>query len=257
MDKPLKAIPAYSIASVDNALRIAAILQMEGALTVKEAADRIGVAPSTAHRLLQMLVFRDFAVRDHTRAYLVGPILELGVESRSDASRLRTVALPYLRHVVDELGESANLTVRVGSTARFIASVESDQMLRVTSREGMVFPLHHTTAGLLMLAEVRPEELDAYYEDGEHGPRPGRAELDRELDLVRRRKDFAVTVDRAERGVVAIGVPVRDAGGLIVAGLAVSMPSIRYESETLPHLVGVLRAVGSRLEADLPVRDNG
>jgi DNA-binding IclR family transcriptional regulator len=269
VDKQLKTAPSYRIASVDNALRIAAMLQMEGALTVKEVASRIGVAGSTAHRLLQMLVYRDFAVQDHDRTYRVGPILELGSESRSDTSRLRTVGLPHLRHLVDELGESANLAVRVGDTVRFIASVESDQLLRVTSREGMVFPIDRTTAGLLMLAELSREEVDALYGHGHgHGPeheyayehdvderheqhRPNMAELHQELDLVRRRKGFAVAIDRAERGVVAIGVPVRGPGGELVAGLAVAMPSIRYDKERLPHMVNMLRRVASKLEVDL------
>lgn len=69
--------PSYAIASVDNALRIATWLQLEGSLTVSEAAVRLAVAPSTAHRLLQMLVYRDFAVRDEGRAYRAGPVLEL------------------------------------------------------------------------------------------------------------------------------------------------------------------------------------
>ena len=59
----MKRPPAYAIRSVDNALRLAVILQMEGAISVADAADRLGVAGSTAHRLLQTLVYRDYAFR--------------------------------------------------------------------------------------------------------------------------------------------------------------------------------------------------
>ena len=68
-DKPLKTPPPYAIASVDHALRLAAMLQLEGGLTVSEVAGRLGVARSTAHRLLAMLVYRDFAVQDENRLY--------------------------------------------------------------------------------------------------------------------------------------------------------------------------------------------
>lgn len=50
--KSTKERPAYAITSVDHALRLAALLQLEGATTVTDAAARLGVAPSTAHRLL-------------------------------------------------------------------------------------------------------------------------------------------------------------------------------------------------------------
>ena len=244
MDKPLKNPPPYAVASVDNALRIATMLQLEGPMTVTEVAGRLGVAGSTAHRLLAMLVYRDFAVQGPDRTYRVGPVLELAAHSPSAASRLRAAALPHLRGLVDLVDESANLTVRTGRTARFIASVESSQALRVGSREGMVFPADRTTGGLLLLAELPPDELAALdagdWRDG----------LRTELDRVRR-NGFAVNNGRSERGLVAVGVPVRDPDGTAVAGLSVSMPSVRYDKARLPGLVATLRTTAAALERTL------
>ncbi|MEU5881462.1 IclR family transcriptional regulator [Spirillospora sp. NPDC047279] len=267
MDKPLKEPPPYAIASVDNALRIATMLQLEGPLTVSEVARRLGVAASTAHRLLAMLVYRDFAVRDSDRTYRVGPVLELAAHSQSAAARLRAVALPHLHRLVELLGESANLTVRTGTTVRFIASVESPQVLRVGSREGMVFPAHWTTAGLLLLAELPPEELaelyaagrpddrydDRHERDDRYGDKPDLDVLRADLERVRR-NGFALNQGRSERGVVAVGVRVHAPGGEVVAGISVSMPSARYEKERLPRLVGTLRAAADALERDLSAR---
>lgn len=251
VDTPLKEPPPYAVASVDHALRIATMLQLEGPLTVKEVAERVGVARSTAHRLLAMLVYRDFAVQDADRAYHAGPVLE--PVARSAASRLRSAALPHLRRLVDLFDESANLTVRTGDTVRFVASVESSQALRVSSREGMVFPAHRTTAGLLLLAELAPAELAALYAEERFadraGERPDMAAL--RADLARaRRTGFTLNQGRSERGVVAVGVPVR-AGGEVLAGVSLSMPSVRYAKEQLPTLVGALRATAAALEFDL------
>ena len=71
------------------------------------------------------------------------------------------------------LDESANLTVRTGDTARFIASVESHQSLRVGSREGMVFPAHRATGGLLLLAELAETELESVYAEARYVDRAG------------------------------------------------------------------------------------
>ncbi|MEU0754146.1 IclR family transcriptional regulator [Streptomyces albogriseolus] len=258
MDKPLKTPPPYPIASVDHALRAATILQMEGGATVSEIAERLGVARSTAHRLLAMLVYRDFAVQDEDRTYRAGPVLELAAHSQSLVSRLRAAALPHLRRVVDLLNETANLIVRTGDTARFIAGVECGQALRVGSREGMVFPAHRTTAGLLLLADLTDEELDEVYAEERYRERPAeRPDLGRLREELRRlrRNGFAVNQERSERGLVAVGVPVRDRDGTALAGLSVSMPGVRYDPHRLRPLVATLDAAARALERDLATRD--
>ncbi|MDF6041005.1 IclR family transcriptional regulator [Streptomyces sp. JH14] len=254
MDKPLKTPPPYPIASVDHALRAATILQMEGGASVSQIAERLGVARSTAHRILAMLVYRDFAVQGEDRVYRAGPVLELASHSQSLVSRLRAAALPHLHRVVDLLDETANLIVRTGDTVRFIASVECRQALRVGSREGMVFPAHRTTAGLLLLADLPDEELDEVYAAERYRERPAerpdpdqlRAELRR-----LRRNGFAVNKGRSERGLVAVGIPVRDRDGAALAGLSVSLPSVRYDPHRLRSLVATLNAAAHALEQDL------
>ncbi|MER6671600.1 IclR family transcriptional regulator [Streptomyces sp. NPDC000983] len=257
MDKPLKNPPPYPIASVDHALRAATILQMEGGATVSQVAERLGVARSTAHRLLAMLVYRDFAVQDEDHVYRAGPVLELAAHSQSLVSRLRAAALPHLRRVVDLLDETTNLIVRAGDTARFIASVECRQALRVGSREGMVFPAHRTTAGLLLLAGLTEEELAEVYASDRYRDRPAErpdlARLRAELGRLRR-NGFAVNQERSERGLVAVGVPVRDGQGTAVAGLSVSMPSVRYDARRLQALVAALDTAAQALERDLAER---
>lgn len=254
MDKPLKNPPPYPIASVDHALRAATMLQMEGGATVSQIAERLGVARSTAHRILAMLVYRDFAVQGEDRVYRAGPVLELAAHSQSLVSRLRAVALPHLHRVVDLLGETANLIVRSGDTARFVASVECRQTLRVGSREGMVFPAHRTTAGLLLLADLSDEELDGLYAPERYRDRPGErpdlAALRTELRRLRA-NGFAVNRERSERGLVAVGVPVRDQDGSALAGLSVSLPSVRYDPRRLRSMVATLSSTARALEREL------
>jgi DNA-binding IclR family transcriptional regulator len=246
--------PAYALASVDHALRIALMLQIEGALTVTQVAERLGVARSTAHRLLAMLVYRDFAVQDDDRAYWPGPVLQLAAHSRSRTSQLRAAALPHMARLVDLFDECVNLAVLVGDTTRFIASAECGRALRVGSREGMVFPAHRTTAGLLLLAELASSELNAIYAEERYverpDDRPDLPALRRELATVRR-QGFAVNKERSERGVTAVGVPVLDAGRLAIAGLSFSMPSVRYDRVRLGAVVTALAAASAAITHDL------
>ena len=254
MTKPLKTRPSYAITSVDHALRIATMLQLEGALTVSDVAERLGVARSTAHRLLSMLVYRDFAVQDESRVYRAGPVLELAAHSQSETSLLRSAALPHLHRLVDLLDESANLIIRTGDTARFIASVECERSLRVGTREGMVFPAHRVTGGLIMLAELPDDQLAAVYAPERYADRPAErpdlTELRKDLARIRR-NGFALNEGRSERGVVAVGVPVRGSDGAARAGLSISMPSVRYERTRLRSLVAALDFAAKAIESDL------
>ncbi len=118
----------------------------------------------------------------------------------------------------------------------------------------MVFPAHRTTAGLLLLADLPDEELDEVYAAERHRDRPGErpdlAKLRGELARLRR-NGFAVNQERSERGLVAVGVPVRDGDGTALAGLSVSLPSVRYDPLRLQPLVATLETAARALEADL------
>ncbi|MGP3974216.1 IclR family transcriptional regulator [Streptomyces sp. 8N114] len=170
------------------------------------------------------------------------------------AAQLREAGLPHLQRLTHLLHESANLTIRAGDTARFIASIESDQLLRVGSREGMVFPAHRTSGGMLLLAELGDQELDELYAEERYADRPGEWP---DLNALRRdlarvwQSGFALNKERSERGVVALGVPIRSADDQMLAGLSISMPTVRYESENLISYLAALKAAATRLEADL------
>ncbi|GAA4479773.1 IclR family transcriptional regulator [Rhodococcus olei] len=246
-----KTPPTYIVTSADHALRAAVMLQLEGGLTVSQVAERLGVARSTAHRLLQTLVYRDFAVQDEDRVYHPGPVLELATHSQSRTSQLRAAALPHLHRLVDVVGETANLTIRTGDTTRFIASVECRHALRVGSREGMVFPAHRTTAGLVLLAALDPVEVEELYAVERYGERPDErpdlAGLRTQLARVRR-AGFALNDGLSERGVIAIGVPVRGPDGAALAGLSISIPTVRYDRTQLPTLVATLHRTAGAIE---------
>src|SRR5258708_33978546 len=65
--------PTYLVESVDNALRLLQMLRDLGVLRLTDAAQELGIAPSTAHRLRAMLVYRGFAVQHEKRGYHPGP----------------------------------------------------------------------------------------------------------------------------------------------------------------------------------------
>src|SRR5215475_12021196 len=73
--------PAYPIASVDKALRLLMLFREQTTVRLSEASAHLGVAHSTAHRLLAMLAYHGFVRQERdTKAYVAGPaLIEVGL----------------------------------------------------------------------------------------------------------------------------------------------------------------------------------
>jgi DNA-binding IclR family transcriptional regulator len=239
--------------SVDNALRLLTLVAGKAKLGVSEAALELGVAPSTAYRLLSTLRYRGFVIQGRDRTYRAGPALEEMVSSRMSRTNLAEVALPSLQALRDETDETTHLMVLVGRQVRIIASVESTQVLRVGSRVGAMLPAHYASGGRLLLAELTADELDQLY-PREGVPAAGlssTALTSIRRDLGRCRKlGYAVNNGQSERGICAIGMLVRDADGPVGA-LSVSIPTVRYRPAAVPQIVDALSRAAEAIATDL------
>lgn len=68
------------------------------------------------------------------------------------------LARPAMEALRTQLDETCHLMVRIQRDVRFLASVEADQPLRVSSRAGAVLPAHQVSGGKLLLAELSMDE---------------------------------------------------------------------------------------------------
>jgi IclR family acetate operon transcriptional repressor len=238
--------PPYAITSVDHALHLAQLLQQEGSLSVSEAAELLGVARSTAHRLLAMLVYRDMAEQCSDRRYRPGSVL--GPGPTAPALALRRVALPHMQLLVAEVQETVSLQVRVGTDVRFVESVESERALRVGDRSGKVLPAHQVAGGKALLAALPEEALTELYV----GSGVDLSRLRKQLALVRTR-GYAVNDQETEDDVTAVGVVVRGEDPEPVGALSVAVPSARFRrtdiATYLTPLADMAEAVGASLQA--------
>jgi DNA-binding IclR family transcriptional regulator len=238
--------PTYSIDSVDHALRLAVLLRQEGPLRVSEVAERLGVARSTAHRLLAMLVYRDFAEQDADRRYRCGPQMR-GPREAEAAGWLRTAARPHLEDLVRRTGETASLVVLAGHQVRFVATVQSEALLRVGDLEGRTLPAWLASGGRVLLAHLDEAELAEAV----------RAAPEVDLDVLRRglrqvrRQGFAVNNQTTEPGITAVGRAVPGPQGPPVAAVCLAMPTVRYQRSRLAEWVGELAETCGRVERDL------
>jgi DNA-binding IclR family transcriptional regulator len=218
--------------SVDNALRLLELIGERQALRVADAADLLGVARSTAHRLLTALRRHGFVLQDKPNgAYRPGPVLnEIGLAAIGRID-IRRVARPVLEELREQTRETVSLSLLEGRNVRFVDCVESLRSVRVGDRTGIVLPAHCTAGGKAILASLAPVELDRRYRDRELPTRTAASIADwevlrGELDAVRV-DGYALNREEGEDGIGAVAVALRDLTGAPLAAVAVVVPSSR------------------------------
>jgi len=228
--------PAYPIESVDNALRILLSLAEAERLRVSNVAATLGVARSTAHRLLAMLEYRGFVERDATgREYVPGPaLLKTGLAALRRPASWR-VARPVMERLSSELQESVHFGILDGAEVLFVDGVESSRPLRAGSRVGVRLPAHCTASGKAMLAVLPVEEvrrrLPARLAGRTARSITRRDDLERELEQVRH-AGFATNFGESEEDLVALAAAVPPAGCVVVTA-----PASRAKRRTWVGLV--------------------
>ena len=203
--------PQYPIESVDNALKILLLLGERSELRLTEVAEYLGVASSTAHRLLAMLQYRGFVRQEsRSKAYLPGTALTGVAFSILQRFDVRQTLHPFLEELNKETAETVHMAVLDGAIVRFIDAIESPRAVRVASRLGQSMPAHCTSSGKAMLAALSTEQLHQLYPQEElPGLTPSsirsRTDLEKEIATVRRR-GYASSSEESEEGVSSIAV---------------------------------------------------
>jgi DNA-binding IclR family transcriptional regulator len=238
-------------ASAERAAHALALVLEREPRTLTELAEALGVTALDAAALIAGLERHDLVAWDVGRAGLRAGSAALRF-ARSGAGRedLVELAQPCLRRLADESGETANLIVPRPAGTEAIAQLDGRHLLGATNWLGRELPLHCTAAGKVFLAFG----ASVLAEGALSAPGPAtivdRDRLARELETVRE-EGYATIVDELEDGLSAVGAPVRDRGGAVIAALTVSGASLRLPPARLRLLGRVAREQARALSARL------
>lgn len=245
-----------SIQVIERMMSLLDVLaDMPGPVSLKLLAQRTGLHPSTAHRILAVMTGAALVERHEVGTYALGiRLLELGniVKSRIN---IRQVALPYMQQLHELIGEAVNLGIRHEDEIIYVERTSSGcSLVRVVYLVGGRAPLHLTSLGKLFLAADGLAEVRAY---ARRTSLPGKTPhsltrldaLERELDKIRRH-ELAYDNEEAEIGLRCIAAPVCNDEGRLVAGLSISAPSDRYN----PDWVTPIKATASQISRALGYR---
>jgi len=221
-------------------------------LGVVEIARRLGREKSQVSRALKALSEAGFVERDpHTLGYRLGWQF-FALAANAGDQRLRAVAPAVLRRLVATVKEAAYLSVLCDRSALTVLSESPGRAVEAVPWVGRATPLHVTATGRALLMDRSDEEIRSLLSGADFAGAGPKAPSGLDDLLARtgaaRERGFATADEEFETGLVAVGAPVRDFSGRVVAAVNVSAPKYRLASD--PGRLGrVVAAAGRQLTA--------
>jgi IclR family acetate operon transcriptional repressor len=254
--------PMYPIESVENALKLLLLFKERDAITVADAANELGVARSTAHRLLATLNAYGFVRQAANRSpYTIGlATIDIGARFLA-AMDIRSFVRPFVERLSVEVNETASFGVRFDDRIVFVETLQSRESLRVANQPGQQFSAHGSAIGRALLALLAADEIRALYPaetlppSTSYGlaaePFPTRTALAAELAAVRER-GYAFNYDAPAPGICAIAVGVCDHRGRVPGAIAVSAPTARVGRDDIATIAAIVMRTARDLVEQLP-----
>ena len=247
-----------SVQALDRGLALLEIIAQADGLSLTSIAQRAGIPPSTAHRILATLKAAGFVQCDEARGgYLIG-VKAFKIGSAFLRNRkLVDVGRGVMRDLMAASGETTNLGIENDGSVVFVSQLESHHPIRAFHRPGARGPLHASSLGKAILAWLPEAEVTRLLHRvglpklTDHTMVDPQALL-ADLALTRRR-GWAIDDEERAEGLRCAGAPVFNEHAEVVGALSVSGPTIRMTDERL----GELGPLAKRAAAELTDRIGG
>jgi IclR family acetate operon transcriptional repressor len=225
-------------------------------MTLTAIARALGLAPSTAHRLLTTLQEERYVQYDRDNSHWQIGIRAFVTGNGFLSSRdLVTVARPYMRRMMEESGETVNLAISEGDDVIYMAQIESREMMRVYSKPGKRVPLHCSGVGKALLMVMDDSQVARIARH--HGLNrltertiTDLARLRAELEVCRRQR-FALDNEEHAVGLRCVASVIYDEFSEPLAAVSISGPTARISLERLRELGQSVRHFSNEITAAL------
>jgi IclR family KDG regulon transcriptional repressor len=224
-----------------------------------ELSKRVGLHNSTTFHLVKTIVSLGYIRQDReTKRYRVGRPLFTLAASSLDEIEMVSLATPILEDLSQQTGESAHFAVRMGDAVVVIARTSGPGAFQLADRVGVVRPANCTALGKVILAALRPDQLDRYIKRTEFKAMTPKSIVDtksllQEIEDVRR-TGMAFDDGEFDPEIRCVAVPARDFTGQVVGALGISCPIWRLSMQALQTRGKIVRAAADRLSTEFGAR---
>jgi DNA-binding IclR family transcriptional regulator len=224
-------------------------------LSLVELAQGADLNKTTTYRLLTALESEGMVARnDDTDAYLLGPeVIVLGGRAMR-ANNLRAVSRPELEALAQRTRETATVEVLSEGRVLTLDEVSTGYLVGAAQSVGTHWPLHATSTGKVLLAHLPKAKLNRLLQfplaQFTANTITTAQILHQELERIRE-CGYAIANEELEAGFVAIGAPVRNHNGQVVAAISVGGPEARLSQDKQLEFAEVVKQSAGRVSARL------
>jgi IclR family transcriptional regulator, acetate operon repressor len=232
------------------ALRLFALLELVASkdefVSLQSLVEETGLPKPTLHRMLQQLEGAGLLVRQSDgRHYGTGTRLRRLAEDLLLNATQHGARHAVLRNLVEEIGESCNVTALSGNEVVYLDRVETPEPLRFYLHAGSRVPVHCSASGKMILSQLSPSQrrkLLAHAPLKQYTPNTV-TDLDLlEEELKRVRRDgFALDDEEFLPGLVCVAVLVPTDTGRSNLCLAAQAPVMRLTTDKALQLLPALQ----------------
>lgn len=207
-------------------------------IALADLSKRVGLHNSTTFHLVKTMVSLGYIRQiKESKRYRIGRPLFALAASALDEMEMVSMATPVLDDLSRETGESSHFASRMSDAVVVMARTPGPGAFQLTDRVGVVRPAYCTALGKVILAALRPDQLDRYLDRIELKALTSKTitspqRLRRELQDVRR---AGIAFDDGEfnNEVRCAAMPVYDFSGQVVGAIGISGPVWRLSIQAL------------------------
>jgi len=238
------------IQSIDRAAAILAlILSSEGAPTFTEITEATGLAKSTASRLLASLEANRLIAKNEDHSYCAGAMITRFSHSSGPEEDLIARSQSAMELLSEETGEAINLAVLVGEEVQQIAQIDSKYLMGNVEL-GSVSQSPIIAPRWVIISAFGSAETSGRLKKRTANSITNKAALEQDLVNVRLR-GWALSDSELEVGLTAIGAPIFNTDGLVVAALSVSGPTMRLTKDRVEIIGALIAEQGIQISGQL------
>lgn len=244
--------PPGGVQSIGRAFTLLEAVAANGnGMGLSELAASCDLPLTTIHRLVRTLVDLSYLRQEPSRQYALGPRLLLLAESSS--TMLDAIAAPYLRDLVESLGETANLAMLDGDQVAYVAQVPGRHSMRMFTEVGARVLPHGTAVGKALLARVDANRVRALLSRTGMPRHTDHTITDPDMFVeqmhLTAERGYAMDEGEKEVGVRCVAVAVPHHG--VQLALSVSGPATRMSDDLVARAVPSLSAAATALATTL------
>lgn len=224
------------VKSLFKALSIVELLDERGEQGVTEIGQALNLDKSTVFRLLSTLKEKGYAViNPRTQKYSNSGKFFILAQGALRRCKLNPLLSPLLQKLADETGETVNLAAADGDAVLYLASHETDDIIKLAGSIGKRRPLHCTAAGKAILAFHQEKHVRALYAHLPLTPFTPftLSSLEALLEdlAASRERGYALDAQEHNLGIRCAAIPLLSPRGEPVAAVSISMPQFRHEAD--------------------------